>query len=333
MTPDPEPPRSRSAPRRGCPRGRCAPPPRRAAARSRPDATAPAGGRGPLAEDDEAPRRRQHRHDPARREVGQPGEESDEEEERGFEHEPREGAPAREGRRDGGDPVRRGLGAGIAGPVASSSAARCCPQRLQLAAQLGGDALQLADTLAEGGECLLDAGRVVPLSRRAAARRPAAARSSPSPVLPSAPRLRTPRRRTRTIRPLRSRFRSSSRLLHLVERLLRPARGSRGGAPRATAAVPTSSSGWPSAASNSSRSSAVVACLLEPRAQLLGGIGLGRARSAPAARRRSRQSRASPSAPPSQASPRLIAADATVSALPASPSRAPFPRPLAGEAA
>ena len=195
----------------------------------------------------------------------------------------------------------------MAGPVALVLGGAMRPQG-RLAAQLGGDALQLADALAEGGEGLLDAGRVVPLRR---ARQLVGLRQVAHPLPAVCPQtttehhLATVRRRTalcqggerdrdhafwipdRSVRSAGffissracSAFRGRAaallerlRLSHLVERL-------------------------PSAASNSSRSSAV-ARPVEPRAQLLGGIrcalpapgGAATARATPGrARRRSRQ--------------------------------------------
>ena len=66
----------------------------------------------------------------------------------------------------------------MARPVALVLGRAMRPQGFQLAAQLGGDALQLADALAEGGEGLLDPGRVVLLRRAGSSSGSAAGRSS-----------------------------------------------------------------------------------------------------------------------------------------------------------
>ena len=208
-------------------------------------------GRGPLAEDDEAPRRRQHRHDPARREVGQPGEEGDEEEEDGLEHEPREGAPACEGRRDGGDPVRRSLRAGMARPVALVLGGAMRPQGFSSprssAATLSSSRTRSPKAAKASST---RAGSYPP--PRAAARRPAAGRSSFQYARTSGQTYRTPPDDgaaantpsgvERGIRdpPLRIPDRAATQSTVSSSRRVpaRPFRGPRGGAPRATAAVP-----------------------------------------------------------------------------------------------
>ena len=73
--------------------------------------------RGPLGEDDERPGRDHHEHDPLGGEVGETGEERDQEQEQPLEHEPRHREAARERRRHGSDPVGRRVSAGLGRPV------------------------------------------------------------------------------------------------------------------------------------------------------------------------------------------------------------------------